>query len=147
MQSSLDIKIAVAAELVGKGAIPLKELYENLSAELEIPWEEVRIVVRSMKSDGLLSIRKTGKHWSIEKLPMMQKWVDHDMTDGSSSFSSRTAVRITQAHRVDRREWARLMKAFSDGQLDMAFFPADSPIIAYKDSTTKKTVRIDTWTQ
>lgn len=142
MQSSLpltDARLAVALRL-GEEDWPLKELYADVSEELDIPWAEVRAAYRDLRIHGWASsIRQANGEWVGMAADNIAVWIDSNIR---LQMSTPEPVRF-EGENLPTEHWRSLMRAFRRGEMGIAFFPAGAPVVAFKHPDTGKMVKIN----
>lgn len=134
-----DTRLAIGLRLLSEDC-PLKELYLDVSEELDVEWEEVRNGYRFLRRQGLIgSGRLPDRSWQVWANEGLQAWVDQALAESVRAVG---AIR-TEGRNFPPDQWKALMQAFRRGELGIAFYPAGAPVVAYKDPETGETVRIN----
>lgn len=151
--SSMDkreIQLAIAERMLDGHEEPLRELYPAIADEMGVDWESVQSAYRSMRGLGLLySSGNARKGWKVRATPDLKGWFEDAVRkiDEPHEGIVARAVISSEEHKLPKDVWKVMMGEFKAGRFKMAFIPADAPIVAYKDATTGKTIKVETWTQ
>ena len=137
--------LSIADVLSEVESVAITELYSKIMELHSLPdYPPVRTAYQVHRNAGRVESFKVGKKWwTMAVQPDMDECVASALVDRTREDEQPRPLRIGEGHRVNRETWKGFMQKVTAGELDVVFVPASSPVVAYKDKETGKTVKVE----